>query len=231
MATATKATKKATKAAAPEGAVEIPPVETLTIPKLAKATVLVTIRGTAPLVVHRFSEKAKRIMLEAMQGRKQPKEPKNPEEECLQAAYRFADGGYGFPSIGIKSAMVSAGRFYRGVTMTSLRQTFFVRGELGVDGQQLFRILGGDPEQREDVVRVGQGGTDLRYRPQWPTWSAALQIEYYETMIDGPSILALLDAAGGGVGIGEWRPERKGDFGTFEVDPDVDVVFIRNQAG
>ena len=33
-----------------------------------------------------------------------------------------------------------------------------------------------------------------------------------------------IDAGGMGVGVGEWRPERDGYFGTFRVDPDQEVV-------
>lgn len=233
---ATKApAKKATSSAAKAAEADI--TETLLIPRLEKHTLVATIKGTSPLLVHRFSEKSKRIMLEAMQGRKSPKEPKDPQAEFEAAAYRFEDGGYGFPSIGVKSAMVSAGRFYKGVTMTALRQALFVDGELGVDDQKLIRIISGDPERaatddhgpvlREDVVRVGQGGTDLRYRPMWREWQAEVQVTFVTSMLDAQSVLALLDAAGTGVGIGEWRPERKGDMGTFTVDEDVDIQILR----
>lgn len=226
-----KAAPAAKKTAAAKAAPE-PQPETLIIPRLTRETIVVTITGETPLIVHRFSEKAKRIMLEAMQGRKNPKEPKDPVAEFEAAAYRFEDGGYGFPAIGVKAAMVSAGRFYKGVTMVALRQAIFVKGVIGVDGQQLIRIIGGtpemgeEPEMREDVVRVGMSGTDLRYRPTWKEWSAEVEISYFTGMLDRTAILALLDAAGTGVGIGEWRPERNGDNGTFRVDDTVDIKIL-----
>lgn len=234
MATTTKTAAPAAKKAAAAKVAPEPTPETLLIPRLAKETIEVTIKGVTPLIVHRFSEKAKRIMLEAMQGRKSPKEPKNPMEEFEAAAYRFADGGYGFPSIGVKAAMVSAARFYKNVTMVALRQALFVNGEMGMDEQLLIRIIGGTPELlegpklREDVVRVGMSGTDLRYRPQWSEWSADVQITYFTGMLDRSAVLALLDAAGTGVGIGEWRPERSGDNGTFTVDESKDIRVLAN---
>jgi hypothetical protein len=30
-----------------------------------------------------------------------------------------------------------------------------------------------------------------------------------------------------GVGVGEWRPERDGDFGCFRIDPDSEVEVVR----
>lgn len=78
---------------------------------------------------------------------------------------------------------------------------------------------------REDVVRVGMG-TDLRYRPEFPEWSTVLRVVYVTSALERASVLSLIDAAGMGVGVGEWRPERKGDFGTFQIDPDRDVAVI-----
>ena len=69
-------------------------------------------------------------------------------------------------------------------------------------------------------------GTDLRYRPTWKEWSAEVEISYFTGMLDRTAILALLDAAGTGVGIGEWRPERNGDNGTFRVDDTVDIKIL-----
>ena len=129
------------------------------IDRIAAETIRVPILGTTPLIVHRFSEKAKRKMLNDMQGRKSPKEPKNPEAEFEAAFYRLEDGTPGFPAVAFKDATCKGARFYgKDVTMTGLRQFLFFRGEVGDDGRALVRI-DGDAEMREDVVRVGQGGT------------------------------------------------------------------------
>lgn len=197
------------------------------INRIAAETLEVPIIGTTPLIMHRFSEKAKRQMLDATQGRKAPKTPKDPEAEFESAFYRLEDGDrYGFPVIAFKAATVGGARFYgKDVTMTSLRQSIFMRGEPGEDGLSLTEIIG-HAEMREDVVRVGQGGTDLRYRPMFREWRAVLTVTYVTSMLTRGSLLSLIDAGGMGVGVGEWRPEKKGDFGCFQVDPDraVEVV-------
>ena len=210
-------------------AIKPAPVEeeaaTINIDRIAAETLRVPILGTTPLIVHRFSEKAKRQMLDAMQGRKNPKSIKNPEEEYEAAFYKFKDGGYGLPITAFKQATVGGARFYSGVTMRELKQYIFFRGEVGVDGQSLARI-NGQPRMREDVVRVGRGGTDLRYRPEFVEWRTDLLVTYVTSSLTKQSVLSLIDAGGMGVGVGEWRPERDGDFGTYRIDPDltVDVV-------
>lgn len=191
-----------------------PTVKTATAPeiqidRIAAETMHVPIIGTTPLLVHRFSEKAKRQMLDAMQGRKTPKQPKDPEAEYEAAFYRLADGAPGFPVLAFKSATIGGARFY----------------EVGDDGRALARIEG-EPQMREDVVRVGRGGTDLRYRPEFRKWGTTLEVTYVTSALTRESVLSLIDAGGMGVGVGEWRPEKNGDFGQYRIDDKRKVEVI-----
>jgi hypothetical protein len=93
------------------------------------------------------------------------------------------------------------------------------------DPQSLVEIVG-EPHMREDVVTVGMKGHDLRYRPEFTEWSAVLEVVYVKSMLSMDSVLSLIDAAGLGVGVGEWRPEKSGDFGTFMIDPSRKVEVV-----
>lgn len=219
-------TKPPKSANRPAGTPQVQEAAEIAIDRIAAETIRVPILGTTPLLVHRFSEKAKRQMLDAMQGRKTPKEPKDPEAEYEAAFYRLADGTPGFPVLAFKDATVGGARFYgKQVTMTGLKQCIFFHGEVGDDGRALARI-DGEPQMREDVVRVGRGGTDLRYRPEFREWKTELDVTYVTSSLTRGSVLSLIDAGGMGVGVGEWRPEKNGDFGTYRIDPDraVEVV-------
>jgi hypothetical protein len=210
----------------PAGNGQAPAPEAIAIDRIAAETIAVPITGLTPLIMHRFSEKARAIMLAAMQGQAIPKEPKDPEAEYQAAFYRLRGGGYGMPAVAFKLATIGGARFYgRAVTMTALRQFLFFKGEPAQDGQSLVRIEG-DPRMREDVVTVGRGGHDLRYRPQFDQWSATLVIRYVTSALTRGSVLSLVEAGGMGVGIGEWRPERDGDFGTYAIDQDRDVEVL-----
>ena len=59
---------------------------TVQIARINVERMLVPIRGTSPLIVHKFSEKAKRQMLDAQQGRKTPKERRDPEADYQAGA-------------------------------------------------------------------------------------------------------------------------------------------------
>jgi hypothetical protein len=194
------------------------------IDRIELETLLVPILGTSPLIVHRFGEKARRAMLDAMQGRKVPKEAKDPLAEYEAAFYRLGDGRPGMLAAAFKDATVGGARFYRSVKMTELKSFLRFLGERGSDGRMLVPIEG-EPEMREDAVRVARGGSDLRYRPEFPEWRTELRVIYPVSVLTRGSVLSLVDAGGAG-GVGEWRPERGGEFGTFTIDPEREVEVI-----
>jgi len=209
---------------APAAAETAPAIQ---ISRIDAETISVPIIGTAPLIMHNWSDKARRQMLDAMQGRKIPKTNKNPEEEYLAAFYRTKDGKPGFPVLAFKSATVEASRFYgKNVTKVGLRQSLFFNGEYSPSAKKALFVIEGEPEMREDVVRVGMSGTDLRYRPEFHDWSTTLQVTYVKSSLTRDSVLSLIDAGGMGTGVGEWRPEKDGDFGTYMVDPTREVTVL-----
>lgn len=206
----------------------------LQIQRIKHQTVIVPIIGTAPLIVHNFSEKAKRQMLEAQQGVKKLKVNRDPESEYEASFYRLADEqgnnvGYGFPVLGFKNATISAARLFgKAVKMTELKQFLFFEGVITPGDPQALVQINGEPSMREDVVRLAgvTRSADLRFRAQFLTWDAALTITFVENCISLESVLSLVDAAGRTVGVGEWRPERKGESGTFIIDEDKEIRVI-----
>jgi hypothetical protein len=196
------------------------------IERIKAETLLVPIVGTAPLIVHKWSAKAKQQMLDAQQGRKAPKEHRDPQREYEESLYRTADG-YGFPTLAFKAATVGAARFFgKSVRMTELRQFIFMTGVASDDGAQILTPITGEPKAREDMVRVGMGGTDLRYRAEFREWSATLTVTYVTTALARSSVLSLIDAGGLGVGVGEWRPEKRGQNGTYALDESREVEVL-----
>ena len=157
----------------------------------------------------------------------------NCRNDVMEAAfYRIAtdDGdAYGFPVTAFKAATIGAARFYdKSVTMTSLRQFMFMHGILTkADPQQLVRIHG-EPQMREDIVRLGgmSRSADLRYRPEFIEWTTELKVTYVTTSLSRDSVLSLIDAGGLGIGVGEWRPEKRGEFGTYEIDQNRDIQIL-----
>lgn len=181
----------------------------ITLPAMRVETINLMLVGDSPLIVHAWSEKAKKQMLDKQMKRAtKGRDAKDPEADYQGCFYRFDDGAYGFPAIGVKAAMVSAARYVE-LKMTVLRGAFHIDAEL-------VPIIG-DPRPREDMVRVGMGTADIRYRPEFVDWKMPVTIKYNTAAISAEQVANLLNTAGFGVGIGEWRPERNGSYGRFHV--------------
>jgi hypothetical protein len=206
---------------------------TIDIPRVSKSLITLRIVGTAPLIVHRFDEKARQIMLDAQQGRKKAKEVRDPDADFERARHKLADGsGDGFPANGIKAAITGGARYFndKRLSMTLLRQALFVTGE---GPEMLVPIEGATPGSRavatmhEAMVRVGMGTADVRFRPIYDPWGMTLKVTYVPSLMSLDTVIALVDAGGMG-GLGEMRPSKaaSGIYGTFSVDDTFDPKVV-----
>lgn len=187
----------------------------ISIPPLNIKTAELTIIGTSPLISHRWSQKAKEQMLaKQMKKATSGKAAKDPEQDFNESLYRLPDG-FGFPAIAFKSAAVTAVTQVSGLTKVMARGAFHVRGVPTEEGEMV--RIDGVPRMREDMVRIAMGTADIRYRGEFPEWKATLTITYNANVMSAEMIANLFHHAGFAVGVGEWRPERDGDYGMFEL--------------
>ena len=217
-------------------------VELIEIKPIEIAKLELRIVGDTPLIMHAWSEKAKREMLEAQQGKKKGKvkDRKNPvvdfvnsmywiegkpemdcnmdEEECERLFLEALKNGarFGFPVTAFKQAAISAAyRMGWSKDKMSLRGVFFIDS----DENGLVEIQSDDPVMREDMVKIGMGTADIRYRGEFRNWYADLTISYNQNgQYSLNNIINIINAGGYVCGAGEWRPERDGQYGMFHVE-------------
>lgn len=186
------------------------------------------IRGTAPLVIHAFSAKAKEEMkAKQMQGSTATKGKKR-EPKDFMGLYEGAkhvshEGWCGFPAPAIRNAMISACRVV-GFAMTRAKLSVFIEHD-GLDREDntpLVRITKGEPHYHESMVRLETGVADIRARPMWDAgWEAMVRVKYDADQFRLEDVANLLMRVGVQVGIGEGRPDSKKStgmgWGTFEI--------------
>lgn len=211
------ATKKTMTAVAEDSMLNlvIPPIETKTF--------TVKLIGDSSLITHKWSEKAMKMILDKQTKKAgNGKEAKDPWADYCDSMYWLTkkpekptqedieNARFGFPAKAFKACAIDAG-FQQGIIpkKTTARGAFHILGEMvEIEGQ---------PQIREDMVRVGMGTADIRYRGEFPEWSVLLTIRYNPRAMSAEQIINLLNFGGFSNGVGEWRPEKDGDHGTFHV--------------
>ena len=195
----------------------------ITLEPIEKTLMTVRIEGTSPFIQHKWDEKAKQMMRDKHAGiRVKNRDAREPEQEFRNASYKLADGSYGFPAGGVKACLTGAAHKDIGLEKTLLKKSLFIRPDDFENN--LVRLETQEPIMREDIVRVGSGSTDLRYRPMFTTWAMTLKFEYDSKALTQSAILNLIERAGFGIGLGEWRPEKGGEFGRFRLDREFAIL-------
>lgn len=222
--------------------------EEVAIRKVELFKTKIRIVGDSPLIVHAWSEKAKREMLDTQSGKnKTKKKPcKMPFDDFARALYWITP----MPTETIKDpcngenreiiteelfdqALQEGAKFgfpansFKIAGNSAAYRMGWVKNQMALRGAyfitsefgELAEIKGDAPMLREDTVRVGMGSSDLRYRPIFENWYCDLTL----TIDKGygmtlDDIVNVVNAGGSGVGIGEWRPEKDGIFGRYHVE-------------
>lgn len=201
--------------------------ETITIspPRFKVATF--HLRGTAPLVQLRFSQKAMQKMIADMSAGQRTKkgktrEPRDWDDDFRQAMHVSTEGWVGIPAAAIRNACIDVCRMV-GYKMTHAKMSIFAEadGLDAVDGQPLIRLDAGEPERMTMPVRNANGSTDLRVRPMWREWGLKVRIRYDADQFSRDDVANLLARAGVQCGLGEGRPFSRMSngmgYGTFEI--------------
>lgn len=210
-------------------------VEVLTITALDIKEVPIRIVGDTPLIVHAWSEKAKRMMLDAQMKttKTKAKDLRDPYDDFIQSMYwiqgkpevstpeafeeAIKNGAkWGFPVGAIKMAgNAAAYRLGWVKNQMELRGSYFLKSEYG----DMVRIVSDEPVMREDMVRIGMGSADLRYRAEYNNWHMDLILEYNASgNMTLEQIVNVINAGGYVCGLGEWRPEKDGINGRYHIE-------------
>ena len=201
---------------------------TLSVAKLNFKVLSIPIAGTVPLIINRFSEKAKQEMRDKQKAGDSSKAKKNREPKDFLAMGNAArhistEGWDGIHAGAFRNACISACRTI-GVVMTRAKLCIFVEhdGFDVEDGVPLVRIHG-DMKLQEAHVRLKTGVPDLRMRPHYFPWTATLRVRFDNDMMNATDVVYLVSRVGLQVVIGEGRPDSKYSCGTgngmFQVDP------------
>lgn len=202
-------------------------VKTVVIEPPKNETISLHIRGLSPYVQHKFSKKAREMIVakqrlgdQAKKNRK--RNARDFENDFKEAQHISKEGWVGIPAPSFRAAMISACRLI-GFKMTLAKLSLFVEadGFDADDGTPLVKISKGEPRVHEGYVRNETGVVDIRWRPMWEEWEAKVRIRFDSSQFSAQDVVNLMARVGLQVGIGEGRPDSKNSagqgWGLFEI--------------
>lgn len=175
------------------------------VPEIKLVRQVFVIKGLSQMITRRMPIKV---------PKGQDKAKKYVDEEEFQSSIYYNGKKAGCPPVAFKHAAVSACRSLtkQQMTMVLAAQTHHVIGSWT-------EIKGSKPKMRQDVVRVPPGSPNAvnRIRAEFWPWEVEVEVLYNSAVIRVEQLVALYNLAGFAVGVFEWRPEKGGTFGMYEV--------------
>ena len=183
----------------------------------------ITIEGITPLICNRFTEAAERSVSQdstsSLKGDKG-----TPREQAEPKCYRNKSAQFVIPGTNIFRSIIDAGKYLKnGKSKITTQKTSLIPSFSAMETIDAV-ICNGDKKPVKDfevdsrsVVIPSTGGRIMAHRPRFDCWSCAFEIALDEKDCSSKLFRTLVDYAGSKVGLGDFRPDRKGPFGKFKV--------------
>lgn len=185
-------------------------------------TYQIEITGTSPLLQHRMPEDQLFALLGAKSEKKKSIEELTPREIADKHAYKAADGSYFVPTEYVVGAFKHVASDYK--------QKNTSRRSLKTVAAGVFRpVTGTAPLLDENDKPITAFEVDIRKatnhqkgavavcRPRFDRWKTKLQVMIDDSIVAPNVCLDILSDAGKRAGIGSFRVQRGGYFGSFVV--------------
>ncbi len=172
--------------------------------------IAVRISQKTPLLINRFHEEAQAEASSRVHSRK---ESLTPEEDATNRLYKDAEGRLYFPVENIRQSIIEAAKRHklgRRAATTDVAAAVYLQPD-APSLQGVWHV-----DSRPVVIPATQGRI-LRHRPMIEEWSIEFLLDVDTELIGESTIRVIVDDAGKLVGIGDFRPARKGQYGRFTV--------------
>ena len=138
------------------------------------------------------------------------------EKEALQKLYVDSDSKIYQPSTHLERALIEAGKKVRikGQGKANYSKVF---GSMAyIEESEIYHEITDYEVHKILVVIPSTKGRIMRYRPIFKKWVLVFHV-CFEDEIPAEVVKECFEIAGRYIGIGDWRPEKKGKFGKFQV--------------
>jgi hypothetical protein len=180
----------------------------------------IAVTGITPLIMNKFSDEAALIASGGVRGSSAAAGRKTPLEICESKLYVGLDGKIMVPQPNLLRSIVDGGRFHKaGKKQITTKEESMMFSCLDIEGISIPVIhQQGWKVDTRPVVNPSTKGRILCHRPMFDDWRLEFIVHLDITLL-GPGIFRqIVDDAGNRIGLGDFRPARKGPYGRYRVD-------------
>jgi hypothetical protein len=179
----------------------------------------IRLQGTTPLICNKFTDAAALSASSGTRVSSAATERGTPQAIAQSKLYTGLDGKPMIPQPNLLRCLVEGGRFHKiGRAQVTTKESSILyscleinAAEIALEHEQPWRV------DTRAVVIPATKGRILAHRPIFDDWALSFIIGL-DTTILGPKVLReIIDDAGKRVGLGDFRPSRKGPYGRFVV--------------
>lgn len=189
------------------------------------STINVSIQGESPLLMNRFTEANAAQVSAGTSSAIRAGGKGTPREQAEPRLYLTPDGKPMIPGPNIFRGVVDAGQFHKAgrKQITTAKSSLVPAGirllELEcpiIDPFNPDRPVKWEVDSRS-VVNPATGGRMMCHRPRFDAWKLSFTLKVDDRMFDEGLVRVLVEDLGSKIGLGDYRPSRKGPFGLFMI--------------
>ena len=180
--------------------------------------IAIAIEGTTPLLCNKFTDEAARAATNGTRG--STRGDRGTEREIAETKlYLNNEGVPCIPQPNLLGCLVEGGAWHKiGKKQVTTKTSSLLYSCLDVVGVMI-PIEHAQPWSVDvrPVVIPSTKGRILAFRPRFDDWRLTFEIELMTDIISAKFARNIIDDAGSKVGLGDFRPSRKGPYGRFHV--------------
>jgi hypothetical protein len=183
----------------------------------------VSIEGTSPLLMNKFTDATAERTSAGTSSTFNTNDRGTPRQQAEKKLYIDEHGVIHLPGPNVFRAIIDAGVFHKaGKRQITSAKTSLVPAAvalvevscpIAVPGS---KDVGWEVDSRS-VVIPSTGGRVMAHRPRIDRWALSFTLEVDTGIFSAALVRQLVDDAGRRIGLGDFRPARKGPFGRFVV--------------
>lgn len=178
----------------------------------------ITISGESPLLCNKFTDAAMLKLDGGTSAIASASDKGTPRDRATERVYTDATGKPVLPGPNLYRAIIDAGRFHKaGKEKITTVKSSLVPAGIWLKEIEIPIVDGSWEVDCRTVVNPATGGRMVAYRPRFDRWSVSFTLDVDDKMFGASIVRALVDDAGQKIGVGDFRPARKGPFGRFKV--------------